>query len=215
MNTQMADVQQLVEVLVKEEVARQTQTVPVGVSNRHVHLNRADMDVLFGTNSMLTMKKPLGQPGQFAAEEVVTLEGPRGTLEKVRVLGPLRSETQVEISVTDGRALGLTAPVRESGRVAGTPGLKLMGPCGTVELDHGVIAALRHIHVTPYLAEQLALHDGELVSVEIGSDVRGGRMDRVLVRVSERFSPEMHVDVDEANAYGIRNDDMAKILTRG
>ena len=198
--------------MVQEELAKQFRTVPVGISNRHVHLCRADMDVLFGKDSQLTIKKMLGQPGQYASEEMVTLVGPKGRLEKVRVLGPLRKDTQVEISITDGRTLGVKAPVRESGKVSDTPGLRLIGPCGETELKEGTIVALRHIHMTPYLAEQMNLSDGDRIDVELGDAERGGVMSRVLIRVSDKYAPEMHIDVDEANAFGVKNDDTARIL---
>ncbi len=214
MNDKSTELEQVVTILVREEVACGTGMVPVGISNRHVHLNREAMDILFGAGSQLTVKKPLGQPGQYAAEEMVRLEGPKGKIDKVRVLGPFRKDTQVEISVTDSRALGVQAPVRESGKLDGTPGIRLVGPCGSLELKSGVIAALRHIHVTPYLAEKLKLADGDEVSVMIGDKTRGGRMDRVLIRVSDRNSPELHIDVDEANAFGIKNNTMAKIMDR-
>ena len=212
MSAHISDLQQSIALMVQEELTKQFRAVPVGISNRHVHLCRADMDVLFGKDSQLTIKKMLGQPGQYASEEMVTLVGPKGRLEKVRVLGPLRKETQVEISVTDGRALGVNAPVRESGKVSDTPGLRLIGPCGETELKEGTIVALRHIHMTPYLAEQLNLTDGDRIDVELGDAERGGVMSRVLIRVSDKYAPEMHIDVDEANAFGVKNDDTARIL---
>ena len=212
MSAHTSDLQQSIALMVQEELAKQFRTVPVGISNRHVHLCRADMDVLFGKDSQLTIKKMLGQPGQYASEEMVTLVGPKGRLEKVRVLGPLRKETQVEISVTDGRTLGVKAPVRESGKVSDTPGLRLIGPCGETELKEGTIVALRHIHMTPYLAEQMKLSDGDRIDVELGDAERGGVMSRVLIRVSDKYAPEMHIDVDEANAFGVKNDDTARIL---
>ena len=212
MSAHTSDLQQSIALMVQEELTKQFRTVPVGISNRHVHLCRADMDVLFGKGSELTIKKMLGQPGQYASEELVTLVGPKGRLEKVRVLGPLRKETQVEISVTDSRTLGVKAPVRESGKVSDTPGLRLIGPCGEAELKEGTIVALRHIHMTPYLAEQMNLSDGDRVDVELGDAERGGVMSRVLIRVSDKYAPEMHIDVDEANAFGVKNDETARIL---
>ncbi|MCI8699683.1 MAG: phosphate propanoyltransferase, partial [Oscillospiraceae bacterium] len=127
----------LVTRLVVEELEKFQRSVPIGVSNRHIHLDRADMDILFGRDSELTFKKELGQPGQYACEEMVTLHGPKGELGRVRVLGPLRSESQVEISVTDGFALGVRPPIRESGKLAGTPGVTIKGPKGTIEKDTG------------------------------------------------------------------------------
>ena len=212
MSARTSDLQQSIALMVQEELTKLFRTIPVGISNRHVHLCREDMDILFGQGSQLTIKKMLGQPGQYAAEEMVTLVGPKGRLEKVRVLGPLRKDTQVEISATDGRTLGINAPVRESGKVKGTPGLRLIGPRGETELKEGTIVALRHIHMTPYLAEQMNLSDGATVDVELGDEQRGGVMSRVLIRVSDSYAPEMHIDVDEANAFGVKNDDAAKIL---
>lgn len=201
----------LVVKLVVEELQKYQRSVPIGVSNRHIHLNRADMNVLFGPDSELTRKKDLGQPGQYAAEETVTLHGPKGELSRVRVLGPLRSESQVEISIADGFALGVHPPIRESGKLEGTPGLTIIGPKGKVEKDCGVIAALRHIHLPPEEAERLGLHDKQMVKVEIGG-LRGAVLNNVLVRVSEKFAPEMHIDVDEANALGVKNNDRAYIV---
>lgn len=180
--------------------------IEVGVSNKHVHLSREHMDVLFGQGSELTVKKMVGQPGQFAANEQVKVIGPKGTFEKVRVLGPLRKETQVEISKTDSFSIGVKAPIRDSGRLEGTPGVTLVGPKGSVEISKGVIVAKRHIHLTPEIARFLNAHDGQIVSVDIPGD-RGGVMRNVSVRVTDTSAPEMHIDTDEANAYGLKNGD--------
>ena len=197
--------------LVIEELEKFQRSVPIGVSNRHIHLDRKDMDILFGQDSELTFKKELGQPGQYACEETVTLHGPKGELSRVRVLGPLRSESQVEISVTDGFALGVRPPIRESGRLEGTPGVTIVGPKGTIEKDTGTIAALRHIHLTPEDAQRMGVKDKQMVKVEIRG-LRGGIFHNVLIRVSEQFAPEMHIDVDEANAFGVKNGDRAYII---
>ena len=202
---------QLVTRLVIEELEKFQRSVPIGVSNRHIHLDRADMDILFGQDSELTFKKELGQPGQYACEETVTLHGPKGELSRVRVLGPLRSESQVEISVTDGFALGVRPPIRESGKLAGTPGVTIIGPKGAIEKDTGTIAALRHIHLTPEIARRMGVKDKQMVKVEVGG-LRGGIFHNVLIRVSEQFAPEMHIDVDEANAFGVKNGDRAYII---
>ena len=202
---------QLVTRLVIEELEKFQRSVPIGVSNRHIHLDRNDMDILFGRDSELTFKKELGQPGQYACEETVTLHGPKGELSRVRVLGPLRSESQVEVSVTDGFALGVRPPIRESGRLEGTPGVTIVGPKGTIEKDTGTIAALRHIHLTPEDARRIGVRDKQMVKVEIGG-LRGGIFHNVLIRVSEQFAPEMHIDVDEANAFGVKNGDRAYII---
>ena len=202
---------QLVTRLVIEELEKFQRSVPIGVSNRHIHLDRKDMDILFGQDSELTFKKELGQPGQYACEETVTLHGPKGELSRVRVLGPLRSESQVEISVTDGFALGVKPPIRESGKLEGTPGVTIVGPKGTIEKDTGTIAALRHIHLTPEDAQRMGVRDKQMVKVEIRG-LRGGIFHNVLIRVSEQFAPEMHIDVDEANAFGVKNGDRAYII---
>ncbi len=201
----------LVTRLVIEELEKFQRSVPIGVSNRHIHLDRKDMDILFGQDSELTFKKELGQPGQYACEETVTLHGPKGELGRVRVLGPLRSESQVEISVTDGFALGVKPPIRESGKLEGTPGVTIIGPKGTIEKDTGTIAALRHIHLTPEDAQRMGVRDKQMVKVEIRG-LRGGIFHNVLIRVSEQFAPEMHIDVDEANAFGVKNGDRAYII---
>ena len=201
----------LVTRLVIEELEKFQRSVPIGVSNRHIHLDRADMDILFGQDSELTFKKELGQPGQYACEETVTLHGPKGELSRVRVLGPLRSESQVEVSVTDGFALGVRPPIRESGKIAGTPGVTIVGPKGTIEKDTGTIAALRHIHLHPDDAQRIGVKDKQMVKVEIPG-LRGGILHNVLIRVSEQFAPEMHIDVDEANAMGVKNGDRAYII---
>ena len=202
---------QLVTRLIIEELEKFQRSVPIGVSNRHIHLDRADMDILFGRDSELTFKKELGQPGQYACEEMVTLHGPKGELSRVRVLGPLRSESQVEISVTDGFTLGVRPPIRESGKLSGTPGVTIVGPKGTVEKDTGTIAALRHIHLTPGDAQRMGVKDKQMVKVEIRG-LRGGIFHNVLIRVSDQFAPEMHIDVDEANAFGVKNGDRAYII---
>ena len=201
----------LVVKLVVEELYKWQRSVPVGVSNRHIHLNRADMDILFGPGSELTRVKDLGQPGQYAAAETVTLQGLKGELKRVRVLGPLRKESQVEISIGDSFVLGVRPPVRESGKLEGTPGIKVIGPNGEVELKRGVIAALRHIHLDPATAKQMGVHDKQIVRVEIGGP-RGATLNNVLLRVSDIYAPEMHIDVEEANALGVHNNDRAFII---
>ncbi len=204
----------LVTKIVSDELTQNDELrIPIGVSGRHVHLDRKDMDILFGQGSELTTLKPVKQPGQFAAEQVVTIKGPKGELKKVRVLGPLRSKTQVEISVADGFKLGVKAPIRESGCLEGTPGIELIGPAGSVKKDNGVIVASRHIHMTPDLAEKYGLKDRQIVNVEIGSDNnRGLIFKNVLMRVTDTSALEMHIDQEEANAAGVSNGDFAKIV---
>ncbi len=174
--------------------------IPIAMSARHIHLTREAVDRLFGTGHQLTPRKPLSQPGQFACEETLTVVGPRRSLERVRVLGPERRACQVEISRTDEFHLGLDAPVRASGDVARSPGVKLVGPAGEIELQEGVICAWRHIHMTPDDAERFGVHDKDIVDVAIDSAGRDLVFGDVLVRVSPKYCLEMHIDTDEANA---------------
>ena len=171
----------------------------VETSARHMHLTAEAVEVLFGAGHTLTKKKDLSQPGQFACEEKVEVVGPKGSL-KMSVLGPTRPETQVELSFTDARALGVTAPVRESGDIAGTPGIKLVGPAGELTIDNGVIIAKRHIHMTPADAEALGLQDKDVVSVKVETSGRTTVFGDTVVRVSPKFALAMHIDTDEANA---------------
>ena len=170
----------------------------VETSARHIHLTREHVDILFGAGHQLTSKKALSQPGQFACEEKVTVKGEKGEL-KMSVLGPERNATQVEVSLTDARTLGVKAPVRESGDIAGSGACTLVGPCGTVEISEGVIAAKRHIHLTPETAAELGLSDKQIVSVKLDTE-RSLVFGDVVVRVSPKFSPAMHIDTDESNA---------------
>ncbi len=177
--------------------------VMVETSAHHVHVCRATLDTLFGEGYQLTNKKDLSQPGQFACFEKVTVVGPRGEM-TMSILGPERPDDQVEISLTDARKLGITAPVRESGVLDGTPGCKLVGPKGEVEITQGVIAAKRHIHLDPATAEEFGLKDKQIVSTKVGvgtgiETVFGD----VVVRVSPKYAPAMHVDTDESNAAGL------------
>ena len=176
--------------------------VIVETSARHIHLSKEHVDILFGAGHALTNKKDLSQPGQFACEEKVELVGAKGSL-KVSVLGPERKSTQVELSYTDARTLGLkSVPVRESGDIAGTPGLKLVGPCGEVTLEEGVIIAKRHIHMTPADAEAYGLSDKQVVSVKVDTNGRSLVFGDVVVRVNPTFALAMHIDTDECNAAG-------------
>lgn len=170
----------------------------VETSARHIHLTREHVDILFGKGHQLTVKKMLSQPGQFACEEKVTVKGEKGEL-KMSVLGPERKETQVEVSLTDARTLGVKAPVRESGDIKGSGACTLVGPCGTVEISEGVIAAKRHIHLTPETAAELGLSDKQIVSVKLDTE-RSLVFGDVVVRVSPSYAPAMHIDTDESNA---------------
>ena len=174
--------------------------VLVETSARHVHVTEEHLKVLFGEGATLTKKKDLSQPGQFACEERVTVVGPKKSLERVSILGPVRSATQVELSLTDARSIGVDAPVRESGDVAGSGACKLVGPCGEVELSEGVIVAKRHIHFTPEDAAEFGVADKQIVSVKIDSNGRSLVFGDVVVRVSPKFKAAMHIDTDESNA---------------
>ena len=183
----------------------------VGLSNKHLHLSAADLETLFGKGHELTPTKPLKQPGQYASEEKVDIVGPKGTLKGVRVLGPVRPETQVELAMTDARAIGVSAPVRESGKLAGTPGVKLVGPAGEIEIDHGAIIALRHVHLSPAQAKEAGVVDKQMVSIRFGGE-RGLVFDNVLVRSGEGHEREIHLDTDEGNAAGLSNNDLGEII---
>ena len=174
----------------------------VETSARHVHVSQEDLETLFGKGYELTKKKDLSQPGQYACEERVTVVGPKKEMAGVSILGPVRPASQVEISLTDARSLGIAAPVRESGDVAGSGACKLVGPAGEVELKEGLIAAKRHIHATPEDAEKLGVADKEIVSVKIDTDGRSLVFGDVVVRVSPKFALAMHIDTDESNAAG-------------
>ncbi len=187
--------------------------VLVEISARHVHLTRADMDTLFGKDSELTFKKALSQPGQFASEEKVRVIGAKGEFPHVTILGPLRKYTQVELSLTDARSIGVNAPVRESGHLEGSGACKIIGPKGEIEIKEGVIAAKRHIHATPEDAEREGLTNGQIVSVEIPtSNERNLILGDVVVRVSETAGWAMHIDTDEANAAGMAPNTIGKII---
>ncbi len=178
-------------------------TVLVEISARHVHVSEADLETLFGKGYKLTPKKDLSQPGQFACEERVTVVGPKRELAGVSILGPCRKETQVEISLTDARSIGVKAEIRESGDLEGTQGIKLVGPCGEVELTKGVIAAKRHIHMTPADAEKYGIVDKQNVLVKIEGTGRTLIFDDVVARVNPTYALAMHLDTDEANAAAI------------
>ncbi|HHT84582.1 MAG TPA: phosphate propanoyltransferase [Firmicutes bacterium] len=189
---------------------RQPGAIPVGVSNRHVHLSHSDFATLFGAGEQGTQLKPLKQPGQFALKESVTLIGPKGVIEQVRILGPVRNQTQVEILAGDSYKLGIPIAIRDSGDLQGTPGLVLAGPCGVVELKQGVIVARRHIHASPQDASALGIKDGELVRVAVQGQ-RSLVFGDVMVRVHPEYCLELHVDVEEANAAQLKNEDMVTL----
>ena len=186
--------------------------VLVETSARHVHLSQKDLDTLFGEGYQLTNKKDLSQPGQFACTERVDVVGAKKTLAGVTILGPVRPDTQVELSLTDARAIGVDAPIRESGDVAGSGSCKLVGPKGEIELTQGVIAAKRHIHMTPADAGEFGLKDKDIVSVKIDSDGRALVFGDVVVRVSSKYALAMHIDTDESNAAGVKPGMMGEVL---
>ena len=183
--------------------------VELEASGRHVHVTKEQAQLLFGHG--LTPKRPLSQPGQYLANERVTVLGPKGEFQNVAVLGPERKEAQVEISLTDGRVLGITPPVRQSGSVQGSPGAVLVGPRGRVTLQQGVIAAQRHIHVHTNDAPRLGVKDKQLVKLQTFTD-RPVLFEDVLVRVSPDFATFVHLDYDEANACGMKPGDLGRIL---
>lgn len=201
----------VIDAIQKTGEQQESMTVPVGVSARHIHLTQKDVETLFGEGYQLTRKKEL-MGGQFAANEQCTIVGLKlRAIENVRILGPVRKKSQVEISATDARTLGINAPLRQSGDTAGSAPIALIGPKGAVYLEEGCIVAARHIHMTPAEALSASLKDGDYVSVRMGND-RGALLDHVKIRVDESFSLEMHIDTDEANACQVRQGDLARIV---
>lgn len=188
-------------------------TIPIGVSNRHIHLSISDIHVLFGENYELTPLRQLSQSGQFAAKEQVTLLGPKGLLQNVRVLGPARGETQVEISITDGFQLGIHPEIRLSGSIEGTPGLTLIGPKGCVTLQKGVIVAQRHVHMSPDNASKFGVNQGETLWLQTLGE-RSVIFTDVVVRVDPNYQLDFHVDLDEGNAAGLKTGDQVKVVGR-
>ena len=184
----------------------------VETSARHIHLSEADMETLLGKGQTLTVKKMLSQPGQFASNERITLVGPKNSIANVLILGPVRPATQVEISLTDARSLGISVPVRESGDIKGSAGLKLVGPAGEVEISEGAIAAKRHIHLDPATAEELGVTDKQIVSAKVDTEGRSLIFGDVVVRVNANFAPAVHIDTDEANAAGCVGEVYAEII---
>jgi len=194
------------------ECAREMEKkVPVGVSARHIHLSQEHVEVLFGKGYQLTEFKPLSQPGQFAANETVAVVGAKGSFPKVRILGPARKSTQLEVSRTDSFALGVKAPLRESGDTAGSAGITIQGPAGEVTIEEGVIIAARHIHFHTSDAEKWGIADKQKLRVRVGGD-RGVIFENVIARVSPDFALDMHIDTDEANAAAVNNGDIADII---
>ena len=187
-------------------------TVTAGISARHVHVTREHLDILYGAGYELTNKKDLAQPGQFASNETIDVVTEKSAFKNVRILGPIRSKSQVEVSMSDAMKLGLkNIPVRDSGDLAGTPGAKLVGPKGEVELTEGVIVAGRHIHMNPAEAAEFGVKDKDLVKVRCGGE-RGLVFENVLIRVNKDYALEMHVDTDEGNAALCKNGDQLEVI---
>lgn len=189
-----------------------SEKILIETSARHVHVTQEDLETLFGKGAVLTKKKDLSQPGQFACEERVTVVGPKKELANVSILGPVRPATQVELSATDARSIGLPIAIRESGVLDGTPGCKIVGPCGEVEIKEGVIVAQRHIHMIPETAEKLGIKNKDVVWVKAETNGRTAILGDVVVRVSEKFADAMHIDTDESNAICASNGLMGEII---
>lgn len=200
-----------IEVLNRLAEDNDEESIPIGVSNRHIHLSEEDLEILFGQDYSLTKLKDLKQPGQFAAQERVTIIGPKGKFENVRILGPTRAKTQIEVSLTDGFKLGIKPPIRESGKLEDTPGITIKGPKGSIQKYRGAIAALRHIHMPREYAEKYGFKDNSMVNV-VADGIRKVAFYNVLIRISEKYALEMHIDTDEANAAGLSNGDRVKII---
>ncbi|MCC8084755.1 Phosphate propanoyltransferase [uncultured Clostridium sp.] len=211
------DQQELVESIVKSiysavySVARPAVMIPAGVSNRHVHLCQTDVEVLFGKGAQLHPLRELSQEGFYAAKETVLVAGPKGAIANVRVLGPARSHSQVELMRSDTRKLGIQVPLRLSGQRAESQPITIVGPCGTIVENMGVIVAWRHIHMNTADAERLGLKDGDVVRIRTGGD-RALILDQVIMRVADGFKPELHIDIDEANAADLSNGDQIELL---
>ena len=185
-------------------------TLVVGVSARHAHLNRVHMDILFGEGSELSPKKNIGQPGQYASNEQITIITSAGTM-KLRIIGPLRAQTQIELSLTDARKLGINPPIRNSGDIDDSVGAKVVGPCGEIELQNGIIIAARHIHLCKKTAEEYCLRDGDVVSIKTEGK-RSVTLHNVLVRAGVKHADEVHIDTDEANACNLQSGDVVSII---
>jgi putative phosphotransacetylase len=185
-----------------EELKNIENTVPVGISARHVHLSQGHLEILFGRGYKLTHFKDLSQPGQFAANEKVEIIGPKGSIADVRVLGPIRPHTQIELAAFEARKLGAKAPVRASGNLVGTPGITLKGPAGEVNVPFGVIIAERHIHMSEEEAKRFNLRDKDMVTVIVDGP-KGGKMSNVVIRSGKSHELDFHVDTDDANAFNL------------
>lgn len=185
--------------------------LPIALSNRHIHLSQEHLDILFGKGYELTKTKDLSQPGQYACEEKVDIIGPKREIKGVRILGPVRVDTQIELSIADAIYLGVQPVLRNSGDIKDTPGAKIIGPKGEVDIEEGIIVAARHIHMHTTDSEEFGIKDNDIVKVKVGGP-RGLVFDNVLVRVNKAYALEMHVDLEEGNAGGISNGDIVEII---
>jgi putative phosphotransacetylase len=204
-------IRKLVQEIVNKTIS-QSKKVPIAASNRHIHLSPKHVERLFGRGYQLNKLKDLSQPNQFAAKETVTLMGPKGKISNVRVLGPARGNTQVEVSLFDGFTLGVKPPIRNSGDIKGSEPIIIQGPRGQIKIDEGLICAARHIHMHTSDAENFEVADGDLVQVKVEGQ-RGITFSNVLIRVSPKYKLEMHIDLDEANAANIKNGQLGEIIS--
>jgi Propanediol utilization protein len=195
---------EVVKAAAPSEEERDDTCIPVGISNRHIHLSQSDLDILFGAGYQLTKVKELSQPGQYSCKETLTICGPKGAIEKVRILGPVRSKTQVEVLLGDCIKMGILPQTRLSGDLCGTPGITLIGPNGSVQIREGVIVAQRHIHMTTQDAQRFGVYDGQIVSIQ-SDGPRGGTYHNVAIRANGDSSLECHIDIEEANAMNINS----------
>ena len=202
MDNKYADVMNLLLEVLKDN--KSGNEIPVGISNRHIHLSQADLDALFGAGYQLTKMKDLSQPGQYACKETVTVVGPKGAIEKVRILGPVRKATQIEVIAGDSFKLGVAGDVRMSGDLAGTHGVTLVGPKGSVQTKEGLIVAQRHIHMTLADAARLGVKDGDIVDIKVAGP-RGGVLSNVAIRANDSSALECHIDTEEANGLGLNS----------
>ncbi|MGC3994606.1 MAG: phosphate propanoyltransferase [Propionicimonas sp.] len=206
----MKDTRQLVEEVTRMVIGELQLRIVVGVSNRHAHLSREDLATLFGLDE-LTVYRRVRQPSDFAAEQTVSIAGPRGAFPKLRLMGPCRPKTQVELSRTDCIALGIDAPITQSGHLDDAGPIDIEGPRGTIHVEHGVMVAARHIHMGPSHAKAWGLADQDLVQVQFGGE-RGGVLDNLIIRIKDDWVPEIHLDTDEANALGLRDGEYGKLI---
>ena len=212
MENLLNDISEIVKKVIEKILPKKIEQVPIGVSNRHIHLSKKDLELLFGKGYQLNNLKNLKQPNQFAAKEIVTIVGSKGTIHNVRILGPARKMTQVEISKTDCFLLGINAPVRNSGDIKDTPGITIVGPKNTITIKEGVIIASNHLHLSENEAKELSLNDGDKIVIRCINKHRKIYFSDVLVRSGKAHLKEFHIDTDEANAGFLSSGDMVDII---